>query len=71
MWLIMTVHTGRLMGFRHEYLTVHLNLVIVIAETIAVLQRSHPFLIALCMAALLLVNIKPLISMLFGPRNIK
>lgn len=38
MWLLMTIHTGRLLGFRHEYLTVHAGLAVLLAESFVMIR---------------------------------
>jgi O-antigen/teichoic acid export membrane protein len=56
MWLIMTIHTGRLLGFRHEYRMTHINLAILLAETFAILRLENLLLAAVCPVLLLILN---------------
>ncbi len=56
MWLIMTVHTGRLLGIKHDYVMIHLNLVILLAETYSVLKQQGPLMTVICLAVLVIVN---------------
>ena len=56
MWLIMTVHTGKLLGFRHEYRMTHINLAILLAETFALLRLDNSLPAAVCPVALLILN---------------
>ena len=66
LWMIMSVHTGRMLGIRHDYVIIHVDLLIVIAETVCVLKQFSPLLTALCIAALIIVNRKPVSRMMKG-----
>lgn len=66
LWMIMSVHTGRMLGIRHDYVIIHVDLLIVIAETVCVLKQLSPLLTALCIAALIIVNRKPVSRMMKG-----
>ena len=70
MWLIMTIHTGKLLNIRHEYIAIHLDLLILLAETLFVIKQYSPILIALCPLLLLLVNRTAVIDILHAAKEI-
>ena len=56
MWLIMTLHTGRLLDIRPEYLLIHIDLIILIAETFTVLRFDNPLISVVWPLLLLIFN---------------
>ena len=56
MWLIMTIHTGRLLDFKPEYLMIHIDLIILLAEAYTVIRLENPLPAMVCPLLLLILN---------------
>ena len=70
LWLLMSVHTGKLLGFSHEYLMIHIDLLIMLAETVTVLRTGSPLAGIGFPLLLLIINRKTIADMLRGAADI-
>lgn len=66
LWLMMSAHTGKLLGFRQGYLMIHIGLLILLAETVTVVRQWSPLLTVSCILLLLLLNGNELAGMIRG-----
>ena len=70
MWLIMSLHTGKLLGFRHEYLMVHADLLVLLAESFILLKAEKPVLVLLFPVLLLIISREPASEMIHAAMQI-
>ena len=66
LWLAMAVHTEKLLDIRHDYLRVHISLLIVASESLAVIRQCSPLVTVVCILLLLAVNRDALKGLLSG-----
>lgn len=64
MWLLMTIHTGRLLGFRHEYMLIHAGLILLLAESFVLLKYEYLLPAAVFPVLILLINRESVIKLL-------
>ncbi len=66
LWLIMSIHTGRLLGIRNEFMSVHSDLALVLAESVLLLKGYSYIFTVLCLLVLILINRKKISALISG-----
>lgn len=66
LWLIMSVHTGRLLGIRNDYISVHADMAIVLAESFLLLKGYSYIFTVLCLLGLFFINRKTISALISG-----
>lgn len=66
LWLIMSVHTGRLLGISNNFMPVHIDLAVIIIESLLLLRGYSYVLIALCPMVLIIINRKTMSALISG-----